>query len=174
MPRADGLRILSLSRLRRQLPRQREPRGRDVPCETICSEEAKGWDRVFCPASSEQANGGSGGISPLVQGPPGGLSVHFPPVESGRFPRKTGFAGAPLDQTASVAGKTGSLRHDGGTRRRCPLCGQTAQALRGLRARDQRLPAQSWISSYSLVPRPRASACFRPSSQQTSGWTVRK
>ena len=27
MPRADGLRILSLSRLRRQLPRQREPSG---------------------------------------------------------------------------------------------------------------------------------------------------
>ena len=44
-------------------------------------------------------------------------------------------AGAPLDQTASVAGKTGSLRHDGGTRRRSPLCGQTAQALRSLCAR---------------------------------------
>ena len=70
-----------------------------------------------------------------VSRPPGGLSVHFPPVESGRFPRKTGFAGAPVDLTASVAAHSGSLRHDGGTRRRSPLCGQTAQALRGLRAR---------------------------------------
>ena len=50
--------------------------------------------------------GGPGGISPLVQRPPGGLSVHFPPVESGRFPRKTGFAGAPVDLTASVAAES--------------------------------------------------------------------
>ena len=69
-----------------------------------------------------------------VKRPPGGLSVHFPPVESGRMPRKTGFAGAPVNLTASVAGKTGSLRHDGGTRRRSPLCGQTAQARRGPRS----------------------------------------
>ena len=72
-----------------------------------------------------------GSISPLVKRPPGGLSVHFPPVESGRMPRKTGFAGAPVDLTASVAAHSGSLRHDGGTRRRSPLCGKTAQALRG-------------------------------------------
>ena len=46
------------------------------------------------------------------------------------LPRKTGFAGAPLHLTASVAGKAGSLRHCGGTRRRCGsnptmLCGKT-------------------------------------------------
>ena len=33
-------------------------------------------------------------------------------------------AGSPVDLTASVAGKTGSLRQDGGTRRRGPLCGE--------------------------------------------------
>ena len=91
--------------------------------------------------------GGPGGISPLVQGPPGGLSVHFPPVESGRFPRKTGFAGAPLDQTASVAGKTGSLWHDGGTRRRCPLCGQAPQRSAAGSPRPQ--ARFRWIGSVS-------------------------
>ena len=112
--------------------------------------EPRGWNKVFCSASSESANGGPGGISPLVSRPPGGLSVHFPPVESGRFPRKTGFAGAPVDLTASVAAHSGSLRHDGGTRRRSPLCGQTAQALRGLRARRRAYTLSPTVPS--LVP----------------------
>ena len=116
------------------------------PARQSAQREPRAGIESFAQHPLNKRTGGPGGISPLVQGPPGGLSVHFPPVESGRFPRKTGFAGAPLDQTASVAAQSGSLRHDGGTRRRCPLCGQTAQALRGLRARDQRLPAQSWIS----------------------------
>ena len=47
-------------------------------------------------------------------------------------------AGAPVDLTASVAAHSGFLRHDGGTRRRSPLCGQTAQARRGPRARRRR------------------------------------
>ena len=44
------------------------------------------------------------------------------------MPHRASAAGAPVDLTASVAGKTGFLRHDGGTRRRSPLCGQTAPA----------------------------------------------
>ncbi len=48
--------------------------------------------------------GGPGGISPLVQRPPGGLSVHFPPVESGRMPRSEALQGpGPLDRLWSPA-----------------------------------------------------------------------
>ena len=47
----------------------------------------------------ERERGVPGGISPLVQRPPGGLSVHFPPVESGRMPRSEGRgAYLPLDR----------------------------------------------------------------------------
>ena len=49
-------------------------------------------------------------------------SVGFEPTvlaHAGLVPHKScAFAGAPIDLTASVAGKTGSLRHDGGTGRR--------------------------------------------------------
>ena len=45
--------------------------------------QTRGWgagESIFCVGE----RGVPGGISPLVQWPPGGLSVHFPPVESGR------------------------------------------------------------------------------------------
>ncbi len=45
--------------------------------------QTRGWgaaETILCVGE----RGAPGGISPLVQGPPGGLSVHFPPVESGR------------------------------------------------------------------------------------------
>ena len=48
-------------------------------------------------------------------------SVGFEPTvlaHAGLVPRKTGFAGAPFDLTASVAAHSGSLRHDAGTGRR--------------------------------------------------------
>ena len=85
----------------------------------------------------------------------------------------------PLRGSQALRGTEASLRGSQALRgTEVPLRGR--QALRGDRGLVQqkrpraRLPAQSWISVYSLVPRPRASACFRPSSQQTSGWTVRK
>ena len=99
-------------------------RGSQAPRGTKASSEEKRSPAAdaglgYCRSHPlSERTGGPGGISPLVKRPPGGLSVHFPPVESGRFPRKTGFAGAPIDLTALVAGKTGSLRHDGGTGRR--------------------------------------------------------
>ena len=133
--------------------------GRKLPLrKSEAPRQTRGWgagETIFCVGE----RGVPGGISPLVKRPPGGLSVHFPPVESGRFPRArrrgtfpyrekkapTGLfsfggecgirthgayarrfgspqrrsaAGAPFDLTASVAGKTGSLRHDAGTGRR--------------------------------------------------------
>ena len=82
-------------------------------------------ENILC--ASER--GDRGGISPLVSRPPGGLSVHFPPVESGRFPRKTSFAGprlikpprspekpAPCGMTAALAAEA---RFAGRQRRRC-------------------------------------------------------
>ena len=42
----------------------------------------------------------------MVQWPPGGLSVHFPPVESGRMPHRAGAAGAP----GRCARRRGSFR----------------------------------------------------------------
>ena len=101
--------------------------------------------------------GGPGGISPLVQRPPGGLSVHFPPVESGRMPHRASAVGAPVDLTASVAAHSGSLRHDGGTRRRSPLCGQTAQARRGPRFIESALVARP-----CGLPPPYAALAARP------------
>mgnify|MGYP007046407881 CR=1 FL=1 len=70
-----------------------------------------------------------GGISPLVQRPPGGLSVHFPPVESGRTPHSVSLRGprlikpprspekpAPCGMTAALAAEA---RFAGRQRRRC-------------------------------------------------------
>ena len=73
--------------------------------------------------------GGPGGISPLVSRPPGGLSVHFPPVESGRTPHSVSLRGprlikpprspekpAPCGMTAALAAEA---RFAGRQRRRC-------------------------------------------------------
>ena len=55
--------------------------------------QTRGWGvgvGILCVSE----RGVPGGISPLVQGPPGGLSVHFPPVESGRMPHRASAAGS--------------------------------------------------------------------------------
>ncbi len=46
--------------------------------------------------SSVQANGGTGGHFAFGIKPPGGLSVHFPPVESGRTPHSVSLRGPRL------------------------------------------------------------------------------
>ena len=98
--RGSRLRALSLSRLRRQLPRQREPRGLGYALRTGPSAGAKPRGRrgagVHKMAASESANGGFRGAF--------------------RFPRKTGFAGPPgnfMDFRQMNCRKS-----DAGTRRR--------------------------------------------------------
>ena len=96
--------------------------GKKAPRRPFCPLSAGGkWTPFSAPAGAELFSVGH------KKGPFGPLfylaeSVGFEPTvlaHAGLVPHKScAFAGAPLDQTASVAAHSGSLRHDGGTGRR--------------------------------------------------------
>ncbi len=95
------------------------------------SEGAKGWDRVFCPASSEQANGGfRGAFRPWCSGPPAAFLSTFrrwkvderPTAQARRGPRfikppRSPLTAAPCGMTPALAGEArfaGRQRKRGG------------------------------------------------------------
>ena len=94
MLRGSRLRVLSLSRLRRQLPRQREP----------------------SPRGGHKKKGPCGPL--FLSGGECGIRTHGACARRFGSPQRRSAAGSPIDLTASVAAQSGSLRHDGGTGRR--------------------------------------------------------